>query len=83
MNVKTITKRFLVKDSETGRQIYTSHSHRPSPFALRKTTLCDTRWDTTSSAWCGDMERAKEFLSKRYGKPVVLEEAGEVEVFSV
>jgi hypothetical protein len=77
------TKRYLVKDAETGEQIYTSYSRRPKPFSLRKTVECDVAWDTTSSSWSGYMERAKESLSRQYGKPVALEEAGEVEFFPV
>lgn len=77
------TKKYLIKDAATGRQIWTSYAHRPKPFALRKTAVCDTKWNTNESAWCGDMVRAQELMSKQYGKPIRLEEAGEVEVFSV
>lgn len=76
------TKKYLVKDAETGCQIWTAYS-RPKPFALKKTTVCTVQLNVTESEWNGDMVRAKARLEKMYGKPVVLELAGEVEYFSV
>jgi len=77
----TVT-RYLATEATAGRQIYTSYSRRPQPFATRQTAICDTPWCISVAAG-GDLDRIASIMSRAFGLSVRLIEAGPIEVIPV